>query len=64
MRNQIRLEDWKFESWLEAVKDRAAELKLDFIDLDNAYSFQEAYYYDMKPNETVNDAALELLLQR
>lgn len=59
MRNQA-----PFDIWLEAVKDRAAELKLDFIDLDDIYSFKEAYSYDMKPNETVNDAALELLLKR
>lgn len=53
-----------FDIWIEAVKDRAAELALDFIDLDDIYSFQEAYDFDMKPNETVNDAALELLLKR
>lgn len=53
-----------FDIWIEAVKDRAAELALDFIDLDDIYSFQEAYDFNMKPNETVNDAALELLLKR
>ena len=53
-----------FDTWLEAVKDRAAELALDFTELADNYSFQEAYDFDWKPNETVNDAALELLLQR
>ena len=59
MRNQA-----PFDVWLDAVKDRVAELKLDFAELADTYSFREAYDFNWKPNETVNDAALEMLLYR
>jgi hypothetical protein len=47
-----------FEVWIEAVKDRCRELELDYDDLADFYPFQTAYDYDLRPNETVEDAAV------
>jgi hypothetical protein len=52
-----------FEVWIEAVKERAIELGLDYADLADIYSFREAYDFDMRPNEALEDVTRLLVLE-